>query len=111
MPGEFHPEAFAGFAGKVIERGVVFMTGMGMLGGVLHPAYSSPNYLMAVELWWSAHDGRGLSLLCAFEDWAAKNGADEVRMSAVAQHRGAAVGRLLTRRGYVAREVSFTKGL
>ena len=112
MPGRFDGEAFRRFAEQLVTgRGVVFLTDEGMIGGTLAPSYASPGYWMAVELFWWSEDRQGRALLRAFEAWAEENGADEVRLSAVTRHRGAAVGRLLERAGYEPCEVSYSKGL
>jgi len=111
LPGEFDPIALERFAAGILDRGVIFVSQDGVIAGVLSPAYAAPSHIMAVELFWSAEDGHGRELLCAFEAWAKDNDADEVRMTAVVGHRGGAVGRLLQARGYTPVEVSYGKAI
>ncbi len=111
-PGVFDADAFAAYARGLIEgSGVVLLSPVGHLGGVLVRAYAAPAWLQAVELWWWAADGCGGALLDAFEEWAADMGADQIVMSTVIAHRGAAVGRVLRRKGYAPKEVSYAKEL
>ena len=88
------------------DRGAIFISDGGMIGGALSPAYCDPAWIMAVELfWWAERDG--LALLKAFEEWAADMGAKEVRMTTLAALPRAAS--IMKRRGYAASEISHSK--
>ena len=89
------------------DTGVILLSDRGMIGGSLAPAYTAPDWLMAVEMFWFAEDGQGLRLLRGFEQWAADGGASEVRMTTLAGLSQADA--ILTRRGYAALETSYTK--
>lgn len=105
-PFGFNDEAVALFLADLMERGAVIMSDTGMIGGVLSPAYCDPEWIMAVEMfWWAERDG--LALLKAFEDWAAENGASEVRMTSLAALPRADA--ILQRKGYEAMEISYQK--
>lgn len=109
-PGRFDPQAFAQYCVGLMEGcGVILLSPLGHLGGVLVQSYPAPTWRQAIELWWWAADGQGIALLDAFERWAVATGAHQVVMSTVVRHRGEAVGRLLRRRGYEAAEVSYQK--
>ena len=87
--------------------GVVFVSDAGMIGGALTSAYCASNWKIAIEMFWWSEDRRGLRMLQAFEDWAKRMGADEVRMSTV---QGLDVAeRILSRRGYTPSEISHGK--
>lgn len=90
-------------------QGVILVSDGGMIGGSLAPAYFNTAWTMAVELFWWARDRRGLHLLRAFEQWAADNGADEVRMTTLGAIKGPE--RILERRGYAPCEISYQKVL
>lgn len=111
LPGEFDADALRAFAERLIEGGVILMSEDGMIGGTLSPVFCAPSRVLAVELFWSAEDGRGRDLLAAFEAWAWAAGASEIRMSAVVGHRGEAVGRLLRLAGYAPVETSYGKAI
>jgi hypothetical protein len=104
----YRPEAVEAMLAGLIEgeTGVVLMHDHGMIGGVLVPAYCDPDWWHAVEMfWWSSRDGR--TLLRAFEVWAEGVGAQEVRMTSLAELPSADV--ILKRRGYAPNEISYSK--
>jgi hypothetical protein len=106
MSFDYDAEASGGFVRGLIAGGIVLISEGGMIGGVIAPSFSAPSYRMAVELfWWAERDG--LVLLKAFEEWAAGEGADEVRMSTLACLPRAEI--LLRRKGYSACEISHRK--
>jgi len=113
LPGKFDPVAFSGLAAGLMGRddAALFISGGGMIGGVLAPSYAAPGHVMAVEMFWWSEDGEGKALLAAFEGWAASKGAGEVRMTALSGLRGKAVGRALERAGYKPVETSYGKAL
>jgi GNAT superfamily N-acetyltransferase len=106
MPFEYDPAATAQFLAAVIDTGVVFVSEYGMIGGTLLPAYTNPDWVLAVELFWWASGG-GLALLKEFENWAAEQGANEVRMTSLASLERADA--LLRRKGYAPAEISYRK--
>ena len=84
----------------------VILGGRGFIGGTIAPAYFNHDWKMAVELFWWA-EGGGLELLRAFESWAMENGANEVRMTSLADLPRA--DDLLCRKGYKPTEISYQK--
>lgn len=107
-PVPFDPDHTARFLGGLIGAGVVLTNGRGMIGGMIAPAFCSGKWLQAHELFWWAESG-GLALLRAFEAWAKGQGAAEVRMSSLASLPRA--GAVLSRKGYAATELSYSKVL
>ena len=107
VPCRFDTDAMAVVLAKLIEAGQpVLMHDHGVIGGVLTPAYCDPAWLIAVEMFWWA-DRDGLPLLRAFEDEAARRGAQEIRMTSLASlPRADAV---LRRKGYAPTEISYSK--
>ena len=99
--------AIAALLSGLIDNGFVQVTEGGVIGGVLNPSYCDPSWVMAVELFWWAEDRRGLRLLSDFENWAKESGAQEVRMTTLANLKSAET--ILGRRGYAPSEVSHTK--
>lgn len=110
QPFPYDPVASGAFALGLVKSpdGVVIMGDHGMIGGAIVSAYCAPEWRMAVELFWWAEKG-GLGLLRAFEEWAAENGASEVRMTSLASLPRADA--LLRRKGYGAAEISYRKVL
>lgn len=102
-------EEMEAFVRGVIPMGGAFVSGAGMIVGVLAPLYYRPDYLEAHEVAWWAEDSSGLRLLRAFEDWAEAQGAREIVMSTLPDFTRDAAGRLLQRRGYAFREAGFRK--
>lgn len=108
-PFEMDPEALeAAFLG-MMDKGCLLVSGGGMIGGILGPAWARPDWVYAVELLWWAEDGQGLPLLRAFEDWARNAGANEVRMTSLTHLDRA--HRVLTRSGYAQSEINYGKVL
>lgn len=108
QPMAFNEATMADFLDRLIgaDAGCVIMSETGVIGGALAPAYCDPDWLMAVELFWWA-EGGGMKLLAAFEEWAASVGAQEVRMTTLANLPRAY--RLLEMKGYRPSETSFSK--
>tara|TARA_Y100000310_G_scaffold333569_1_gene411383 strand:- start:323 stop:721 length:399 start_codon:yes stop_codon:yes gene_type:complete len=106
MPFEFSAEKLTELFRGLIASGAVFKTDKGFIAGTLAPAYAG-DWLVAIEMMWWAEDRQGLSLLRKFEEWAKEQGADEVRMTSLAQMPEA--GTILSRRGYEAAEISHRK--
>lgn len=109
MVAPFRDEDTANFLIGLIDspQGVVLVSDEGMIGGQLVPAYCAHDWTMAVELFWWAEDGNGRQLLNAFEEWAQASGADEVRMTTL-PHLVAAE-KIMNRRGYDAKEISYSR--
>lgn len=106
LPFGFDPVAVENLLTALAINGAVIVSDHGAIGGVLNPAYCDPRWIMAVELfWWAEKDG--LSLLRAFEEWAAEMGANEVRMTSLASLPRADA--ILRRKGYAATEISYSK--
>ena len=108
QPFPYEIEAVTGFVEGLVNSpvGAVFISGTGMIGGVLTPAYCASSWIMAVELFWWAEQG-GVKLLKAFEDWAEEMGANEVRMTSLAALERA--DGLLKRLDYAPTEISYRK--
>lgn len=104
---EYHAETVGEMLAGMIDNpnAVVLMTDYGLIGGVLAPAYTNKNWIMAVELFWWAERG-GIALLRAFEDWAAPL-AQEVRMTSLSSLERADA--LLRRKGFAPTEISYSK--
>lgn len=101
-------DAFAAFAGRMIEHGVILLSEDGMIGGVLSPIYFNPEVVMATELfWWAGKTGKQLRE--AFETWARENGAQGVQFTGLADEREATIRKVFDRAGYAAVEVGFIK--
>ena len=78
----------------------------GVIGGVLAPMWCSPGVTVASELfWWS--ESNGLSLMKAFEAWAASKGAQVVNMVMIMGVRD--VSPIYDRAGYAPVELSFMR--
>lgn len=110
MPFAFNEEVMAGVFARMIEAdgATVIMTEKGLIGGMLNPAYCDPSWVYAVEMFWWAR-GDGMALLRAFEEWAAEAGANEIRMTSLANLPRADM--LLRRYGYQPAEISYSKGV
>lgn len=110
-PGRYDESSVADSTRSLMESGGVFVSERGMIGGFLMPAFWSRHYRSAAEVFWWAEDGQAMVLLDAFEGWARGHGAQEVFIGTQAAYRGAAVGRLLQRKGYAMSETYWVKGL
>lgn len=86
------------------SRGVVLVTERGFIAGCITQTVISPDPV-AVELGWYAEDCSGLTLLRAFEAWAAQQGAVLIKLSC----NGGAAQRILERAGYRAAETAMVK--
>lgn len=100
--------AFEAFAGQLIERGAIFLSDDGIIGGCLSPFYFNPSVAMVCELFWFARK-EGRELREALEDWGREQGCAAVTCSGLANDREATVRRLYERAGYTATEVAFFK--
>jgi GNAT superfamily N-acetyltransferase len=108
LPCAFNRDAMAGVLARMIEadEATVLMTDRGVIGGMLNAAYCDPSWIYAVEVfWWSRGDG--MALLRAFEEWAHRAGANEVRMTSLAALPRA--DRILRCVGYSPAEISYSK--
>lgn len=108
-PFEFDPLASETSLRGMIEAGGVFRTAAGAIGGIVSPSWASRSWICAVELFWWAEDGRGVSLLSAFERWAKSQGANEIRMTTL--ETLPAARRIMRRRGYSVAETSYRKAV
>ncbi len=107
---ELDRDAFAAFSTGLIEKGVIFLSDEGMIGGFLSPAYFNPAYVMAVELfWWAASEGTSLRL--AFEGWAKDSGARRIVFTGLVDDRERGIRRVFSRAGYAPVEMSFVKDI
>lgn len=93
----------------MMKSGCVLVTDGGAIGGVLGPAWTQPQWIYAVELFWWSEDGQGLPLLRGFEDWARGAGAKEIRMTSLASLTRA--HKVLERSGYQHSENSYGRVL
>lgn len=92
------------------EEGVAFISeGDGVIAGIMAPLYYKPSYRIAAELFWRANDGTGIQLLRAFEGWAWEAGADDIRLSTLAEFSDPLTAKLLKRRGYAPYERHYVK--
>jgi len=103
-------EAFAAFAGGMIEKGVIFLSDDGMIGGVISPFYFNPAVTMAAELFWFARS-EGRQLREALEAWGRENGASALTCSGLTGEREPAIRKIYARAGYLPAEVAFVKRL
>lgn len=105
---ELDPDAFATFAGHMIENGAIFLSDYGMIGGILSPLYFNPSVVLAAELfWWARTEGKALK--AAFEAWAVEQGCAGITFTGLTDHHEAAIRRIYSRAGYAASEVAFVK--
>lgn len=106
----FDPNATAAFVAGLVERGVVFLSEAGMIGGILSPSFFNPAHLVAVELFWWASGGGG-ALREAFEAWAREQGAHGVQFSALGDQNSERMAGMFARAGYRPVETGYFKGL
>jgi len=90
----------------LIERGVIFMTDVGAIGGAIVNPWYSKTWKIAVTWFWWSDDGNGARLLRAFERWGIENGADQITMTG---RRDEMAHRVLSRMGYEATETAYGK--
>ena len=101
-------EAFRSFLTALIDKGAVFLSEDGILGGCLNPLYFNPAVVWGAELfWWAPKGGRAMRI--AFEDWARAQGAAGVSFSSLHDDRREIAQKLFERAGYRATEVAFVK--
>lgn len=101
---------FAETCARLLEAGVIFVSGGGVLGLVVNPSLYNHAVRVASELFFYAPDGRGDDLRRAAEMWAAEH-ADLIVMGA---HEPGSVERLANwyrRAGYQPIGRQFAKGL
>ena len=101
-------DAFAEFAGRLIDHGVIFLSEDGMIGGLMSAMYFNPEVRTGAELFWWAPKG-GQALRKAFELWAKDQGAVAVQFSGLADDRAETVTKLFRRAGYQPAEMAFFK--
>ncbi len=111
LPGSFSALACGAFVAALIDSpaGAVFRSDKGVIMGALTPSYCAPDWKMAVEMAWWAEDGKGLALLKRFEEWARDTGANEIRMTSLANLAEDRVRKIFERAGYAPAEISFRK--
>lgn len=103
------PDAFADFAGKLIDgAGAIFLSEDGFIGGLVTGAYFNPAVLFGAELfWWARKEGRQLRE--AFEAWAKENGAVELHFTGLLDERSDTITKVFRRAGYQPLELGFVK--
>ncbi|MEH6633702.1 MAG: hypothetical protein V7776_23095 [Halopseudomonas aestusnigri] len=96
---------------RMIEdpKSTIFLTTCGMLGASIVPKYYNSKDILAVEMFMYAEDGKGLTLIKAFEDWAKENGANSTVLGSVPTKRSHILEKLYQRRGYEKREVAYAR--
>ncbi|MEO1503116.1 MAG: hypothetical protein AAFU68_02705 [Pseudomonadota bacterium] len=110
LPVGYDTPTATDFARGLIEsdNGVIFISHLGMCGGLVAPFYMSTT-LQASEVFWFAQDGLGDALRRRFEDWAKDKGAKVCTFSALRPVRGKAVERILKTAGYHHHETALVK--
>ena len=98
-------EAVRTFAANTIDNGIIFVSDIGMCGGMVHPLYFSPETRIGIEFFW----WKGSELRTAFEDWCHAQGAYGVQFSALADEHLPAVARLYRMAGFEPAETAFVK--
>lgn len=101
-------DAFATFAGHMIDNGAIFLSDDGMIGGILSPLYFNPAIVVAAELFWFARS-EGQALRQALQAWAQERGAAAITCSGLVDKHEPAIRRVYTRAGYVPSEIAFMK--
>lgn len=110
--GEYDAEAVSRMLAFMIDSpsAVVIRHDNGAIGGVMAPIYFAPGTWMIEEsFWWADRDG--MSLLSALEDRGRDLGASVVMMCSLDNEHSAAIGRVLSRKGYVPVERRYVKEL
>ncbi len=109
--GKFDEDAVRAAAIKMMEgeNTVLFRSERGLIAGFTMPAWDAPDWLMAVEMWWWAEDGKWMALLRRLEEWAGAQGADEIRMAQTIAPHASRWNKVFQRAGYEAREVCYRK--
>lgn len=104
-------ESAGGILIVATRKGVV----LGMVGGLVHPAYFNAHHLTGQELFWwvepAERSGVGGLLMTAMETAAIARGAKSWAMIALDKIRPEAVSAMYRRRGYRPSERSFIKRL
>lgn len=101
-------DAFADFAGRMIDHGVIFLSDDGMIGGVISPMFFNPAVSTVAELFWFARK-EGRELRKALEVWAREKGAAGMTCAGLINEREATIRKVYERAGYVPSEVAFVK--
>jgi N-acetylglutamate synthase-like GNAT family acetyltransferase len=80
------------------DSAIVLVSGKGLICGFVMPTVANKAWLVCLELYWYAKDGKGYKLMKAFTDRAKELGVNEVRFS----HRSATpkIGKYLEKQGY-----------
>lgn len=105
----FNADDIANWFSAMIESNLAYIarTDGGFVAGILAPAPQNREWLVAYEVFLWAGDGTGLELMRGFEEWAAMNGAKEVKFSHPVNDRLSA---FFKRNGHRPSEISYTKG-
>ena len=109
--GKFDEDAVRAAAIKMMndENSVMFRSRRGLIAGFTMSAWDSPDWLMAVEMWWWAEDGQWMALLRRFGEWAREQGAGEIRITSKLGPRSGRIDKVFQRAGYEPREVCYRK--
>ncbi len=109
--GKFDEDAVRAAAIKMMEgeNSVMFRSRRGLIAGFTMPAWDAPDWLMAVEMWWWAEDGKWMALLRRFEEWVRKQGAGEIRITSKLGPQSGRIMKVFRRAGYEPREICYRK--
>jgi len=110
----FDPVSVGNVIAHLMQNGAVIVSDdggvTGVIGGMITPLWTNASVKVAQEaFWWS--DADGTALLDAFEAWASVNGADVIRMGALAKSKAKVMARFYRRRGYSPDETFFMKAV
>ena len=108
LPFEFVNADMADHLAALISGGGVYRGETGAIGGVVQSMPFNKSVKFVNQFFWWSPDGEGLRLLRAFEDYAKQAGAVWLVMN-ILESLGGNAEKILTHRGYVARERSFVK--
>ena len=118
--GDFEMERFIALWTRLLadETGVIFAFAdgaevVGALGGVVYPDAYSPR-MIAVEFFWFVRPerrGKGLQLYYAFEEWAKRKGARQIRMTHLCDLMPENLRWLYGELGFTAIEINYAKEL
>ncbi len=98
--GEFCPRVFTDFLRLLLSDGCIFVSERGMIGGLVSPSPWAKDHLIAMEAFWWAEDGRGMSLVRAYEAWAKSVGAGSICMGFIEATEPKRVEKILRECGY-----------
>lgn len=106
----FDRDATSAFVTSLIEKGVIFISETGMIGGLLNPLYFNPSFSVACEIFWWAKEG-GRELMGTFEEWGVNNGAKGIQFSALGDDKSDRMDVLFNRAGYRKVEIGYFKDI